>query len=1312
MRRDSDSRNRIQDKRGRNVPNLSFALDNVHEAAYLIDEQAHFQYVNETACRILGYTREELLAMGVADVDPAFSKSRWQDYWRYVQAKRYLTFERCHRDRNGRIFPVEIKTNFFEYGDDNYVFCLARDVSEHKQAQEALDRREQEYRTLLDNIPDLIVRYDKDLRRIYVNPAWEKAIGYSAREVIGVPITEVAWTVSPETTKYLRKLHCAFKTGEPQKVEFSLTNALGVRLFMACTIVPEYDRSGNIESMLAIGYDETARKLVEQKNQDHLHFLDSMDRVSRAMQGANDLEQMMSAVLDAVLVIFKCDRARLSYPCTPGTASIRLVMQRTRPEYPGVHAVGAELPTNPDDVIPLRALLASSVPVGFGPGLEQPMPLLAEQAGARSQLSMVIYPKGDKPYIFGLHQCSHLRTWAPEERRIFQQIGRRISDCLTSLLAYRNLQDSERYLRTLLENLPACICRFDKDGRILYASPAVSKVFGIPSKKLLGKVLSEVNGTAAGERQQSLTLESLIAQAFQQGVANSTEGEWMTVQGSRSFDIRHVPEKDETGKVIRVMGIAHDITERKQSEALNISRLHLIQFAHTHTLFEFLGETLNVAEKSTGSCIGFVVSVDEDQKMLTFQNWSTRAKTMACTARDVALHYPIGEAGVWAECVRTGKAVIHNDYASLPNRKGLPEGHVRIVRELIVPVLRNGKVRAVFGVGNKPADYSARDLEVASLIADMAWEIAERKLAEESLHRLNRQLRAIRKCNEILLRATDEQTLIDEVCRTICEEAGYSMAWVGYVEQDEFKSVRPVAWAGKEDGYLATANITWADTERGRGPTGAAVREGRTVYIQDFAHDVRIAVWREAALNRGYNSSIGLALKDEDAHVFAVVTIYSSERDAFTPDEIRLLEQLAGDLGYGIAALRTRAERKRAEEERSTLAQHLQQAQKLEVVGQLAGGIAHDFNNILTVVNGFSEILLENPKIDEAARSQIVEILNAGNRAASLTRQLLAFSRKQMLQRKILSLNHVIEGMHKMLVRLIGEHIEIKFALGDGLDPVMADPGQMEQVILNFCVNARDAMPDGGAITIATSNVDLDLIQAAQHFPLEPGRYIRLSVSDTGSGMTPATLSHVFEPFFTTKGPDRGTGLGLATVYGIITQSGGQVSAESELGKGATFSVYLPAVMVEATTREREILPPRSVCGTETILLVEDMATLRILIRQLLENRGYKVLEAENGEQALRIAQRLGANISLLVTDVILPKIKGTALARSLRSQYPKINVLFVSGYSGYEVDSGVLEPGVAFLQKPFGAKALVGKVRDLLDGAGVSNHDCENPAA
>jgi PAS domain S-box-containing protein len=404
---------------------------------------------------------------------------------------------------------------------------------------------------------------------------------------------------------------------------------------------------------------------------------------------------------------------------------------------------------------------------------------------------------------------------------------------------------------------------------------------------------------------------------------------------------------------------------------------------------------------------------------------------------------------------------------------------------------------------------------------------------------------------------------------------------------------------------------------------------------------------------------------------------------------------------FAIAMLEDITPRKQAEDERLRLESQLRQAQKMEAVGQLAGGVAHDFNNLLTAIRGYSEFALNRlGEEDSSIRKDIEEIAKSADRASSLTRQLLAFSRKQLLQPRILQLNDVVSEVDKMLRRLIGEDIEVVTVFGRTLGRVKADPGQIEQVLVNLVVNARDAMPDGGKLTIETKNVDIDEEYSAAHEGLAPGRYVMLAVHDTGHGIDAETKSRLFEPFFTTKEQGKGTGLGLATVYGIVKQSGGYVVVESEPGMGAAFKVFLHRLEAGVDEVERVVhIDEEQPRGSETVLLVEDEEVVRNLVREILVGNGYTVLEARNGAEALDLGRRFTAPIHLLVSDVVMPKMSGRELAERLVTIHRETRVLYMSGYTDGAIGQhGVLDPHTELLEKPFTFDALAQKVRKVLD--------------
>jgi signal transduction histidine kinase/ActR/RegA family two-component response regulator len=403
------------------------------------------------------------------------------------------------------------------------------------------------------------------------------------------------------------------------------------------------------------------------------------------------------------------------------------------------------------------------------------------------------------------------------------------------------------------------------------------------------------------------------------------------------------------------------------------------------------------------------------------------------------------------------------------------------------------------------------------------------------------------------------------------------------------------------------------------------------------------------------------------------------------------------------------ADRRAAEEalrreiaNREKVEDQLRQAQKMEAVGRLAGGVAHDFNNLLTAIIGLGDLVMERTDIDEGVRRDLQQVRKAALQAAAVTQQLLAFSRKQVLQARVLDANAILRDMEPMVRRLIGEDVALELRCAPSLASVFADQSQLQQIVMNLVVNARDAMPDGGRLTIETANVALDSAYVETHPEAVPGRYVQLAISDTGVGMDKETQRVAFEPFFTTKGQGKGTGLGLATVHGIVKQSGGSINLYSEPGKGTTFRIYFPVSETSTGSGTGEVArtAPALRGGSETVLLVEDEELIIGLAERILLKKGYRVLKARQPEEALAVCREYQGQIDLLVTDVIMPGgMSGRDLARVLVEQYPALKVLYVSGYTDNAiVHHGVLDPGVEFLPKPFSVDSLSGKVREVLD--------------
>jgi signal transduction histidine kinase len=571
------------------------------------------------------------------------------------------------------------------------------------------------------------------------------------------------------------------------------------------------------------------------------------------------------------------------------------------------------------------------------------------------------------------------------------------------------------------------------------------------------------------------------------------------------------------------------------------------------------------------------------------------------------------------------------------------------------------------------------------------------------IRHLNRVHAVLTDINQTIVREPDPQKMLEAACRVAVEKGGFRMAWIGIVDEATNRAVIR-AHAGADAGAIdIIGQLIYVDPPAGCIFTHRALFTGQYGVCDDIAKDARTAAWRDAALSRGYLSMAAFPLKTGD-RVIGVFNIYAGETGFFDAEELRLLVGLADDMSFALDVHQREQERERAEEQRRLAEErfrHLQeqflQAQKMESIGRLAGGIAHDFNNLLTVINGTTDLVMAGLDLYDPLRHELQEIRLAGDRAATLTGQLLALSRRQMLQPEVLDLSKVVGDLRGMLRRLINEDIELVFNLASPIARVRVDPGQLEQVILNLAVNAQDAMPDGGTLIIETRDVLIDAGHASAHPATRPGAHVMLAVSDTGIGMDEATRLRIFEPFFTTKAQGKGTGLGLSTVYGIVEQSRGTIWVYSEPGQGTTFKIYLPAF--EVVPSEAQPTRQPSTHGHETILLVEDERGVRDLTRRILESAGYTVLAAGNGPEAIALLEQHAGPIDLLMTDVVMPGMNGRELAARIAELRPEAKVLYASGYTDDAIlRHGVLDDSSRFISKPYTQVELTRRVRSILD--------------
>ncbi len=710
------------------------------------------------------------------------------------------------------------------------------------------------------------------------------------------------------------------------------------------------------------------------------------------------------------------------------------------------------------------------------------------------------------------------------------------------------------------------------------------------------------------------------------------------------LDRGKVIEWTEDGKPRRVIGTHTDISYRKLAEAealLNVKRLRgivsILQY-RASTIQEFLDNALNEAIQLTDSKIGYLYFYFEDGKQFFLNSWSKDVMQESAIANPQKC-YELEKIGVWGEAIRQHRPIIQNDYqAEQPLKKGDPQGHAALKRFITVPVFKDDRIAAVVGAANKESDYGDADVLQLTLLMDVLLRYVENRRGEDERSHLHDIIE--RSMNEIYV--FDAETLI-------------------------FKHANQGALNNLQYSLDEILNLTPVDL-------------------------------KPEMTETSFRAMIQPLLADEQDKLY-FQTVHRRADGSQYPVEVNLQLVQSGSERVFLAVINDITDRKQAESEKATLENRLQQAQKMESIGRLAGGVAHDFNNMLSVIIGHADLVLMTMELSDPLRNSLLDIRSAAKRSADLTRQLLAFARRQAISPVAMNLNDAISGLLKMLQRLIGEDIHLTWQPASDLWLVKADPSQIDQVLANLCVNARDAIENTGRLTIETRNCAVDGCYCRNNPDAVPGEYVRFSVSDDGSGMDRETQAHIFEPFYTTKELGKGTGLGLATVFGIVKQNGGFINVYSEPGKGTTFSIYLPRLAEESphspSGGEEAPIPG----GHETVLLVEDETSILKMTSSMLGMQGYNVLSAESPKEAILMAREHSGEIHLLLTDVIMPEINGSALAKILRSDYPKMKFLFMSGYTAdVMAQYDMREEEVNFIQKPFSLSDLAVKVREVLD--------------
>ncbi len=749
-----------------------------------------------------------------------------------------------------------------------------------------------------------------------------------------------------------------------------------------------------------------------------------------------------------------------------------------------------------------------------------------------------------------------------------------------------------------------------------------------------------------------------------------------------------------------------------------VTRNRITEIFLTASDEEMYHKVLKVLLEATESRYGVFGYVDEEGALVVPS--MTRHIWDECDVQTKDIVFPREEWGdsSWPRAIREKRA----NYTNEPSCN-VPSGHIAIRRHMTMPLIHRGQVVGLLQVANKERDYTEADFELLDVIGRTVGPVLDARLRKERHEKAISEAMERQALHERVLaalnRANESGVLLSDLLREIKRFTGFDAVDIrlrqgevlpprgmygtgeGLVEQDSGISL-PEGDGRILDGSSASAFLADLSGRVINGDIDTSrpfFTEAGSFWSNHLTQMMQEATgWAPQQGNpsvsnaEGYESVALIPLRSGDETI-GLLQLKDCNTERFKDEEVRFFEQIGESIGVAYR-------RWKLEEARRSSDEQLRQSQRLEAIGKLAGGIAHDFNNLLTVILGYGGNLLEVLHADDPLRRDAKEIVAAGERASTLTRQLLAFSRKQALQPQIVNINKVVENLKTMLQRLIGEDIQFCTVLAEDLGVTGVDPGQLEQVIMNLAVNARDAMPQGGRLTIETMNTELDPEYARDHVSVAPGQYVMLAVTDTGFGMDKETKERVFEPFFSTKEKEKGTGLGLSTVYGIVKQSGGNIWVYSEPEMGTTFKVYLPRAEAQGardTLGETEGVPSGD---GKHVLVVEDEAALRRLIERMVESLGYHVTAAANGGEALLIVEEKGLRPDLIITDVVMPGMSGRLLVDRLRRTQADVKALYMSGYTDNAiVHHGVLDAETPFIQKPFNRSELASKIAWVMRG-------------
>jgi PAS domain S-box-containing protein len=1318
-------------------------VENATEIIYTVDVKGNFTYGNPAGLKVTGYSLHDLRELNYMDlVVPDHRERVSQAYINQFRERRPTSYiEFPFFNKSGEIIWFGQNTSLvIEDGKVVGFHIIARDITERKQAEERLQERERYFRTLMYTLHEDIVVIDCDYRITDVNNTFLITTGKSREKAIGKHCYEISHGYTEPCDRHGEQCLFGevFETGKSRNCKHVHMRGDGSKVHVDILLSPLKDDSGSVTHVVEAVRDvtdlvqayealkeseEKYRLLVENANEAIFVIQDGMLRFfniknieligyskeeltstpfinfvhpdDREVTIGRYLKRIRGEEPSGVNVLRIIDKAGnikwaevnsvlISWEGRPATLNFlndvtehkqaeealriseekyRTILETIEEGYYEVDLTGNFTFFN-DSLCRMMGYTKDELM-----GMNNRQYMDEETAKKVYEVFSRLYATGEPYEAFDweiirkdgtkrFHDSSVSLIRNEKGEGIgFRGIARDITE---RKKAEESLRESEKRFKLAAESSSDLIYEWDIKERVDWFGK-IDELLGYVPNEFPRTFEAWTNSVHPDDRDRVITA---VKNHLEKNEPYDIEYRVRRKDGTYNYWwVRGTAVGDEKGNPYRWVGAVTDITQRKRAE----EALHSSENKY-RTLIENVPQKIFLKDKNS-VYISCNKSYAQDLKI----------KPDEISGRTDCEFYP----KELAEKYRADdKKIIERGKTEEIEEKYIQNGQEVWVNTIKTPVKdEKGNILGILGI---------------------FWDITDRKRAEESLKQSEENARQFAQENAIMAeigRIISSTLNIDEVYESFSKEVKkiifFDRIVINYIDTDK-GTVRNVYMAGKG---LQDRNVKDIYPLEGSG-NAEMVRTRSTLLIQtkDFNEYKDRFPMLLSTFQAGFRSIMNVPLFSK-GKIIGGLLLRSLKPYAYTDKEVRLAERIGFQIAGAIANAQLYTERIQAESERAALQEQLRQSQKMEAIGQLAGGVAHDFNNLLTVIKGYSQLSLTEMKKEDPLKENIEEIKKSADRAADLTRQLLAFSRRQVMEMKVLDLNDLLRNLDKLLRRVIGEDIELTTILEENLGRAKTDPGQIEQVIMNLAVNARDAMSKGGKLTIETANVELDQAYARAHVAVKPGPYVMISASDTGVGMPPEIRDRIFEPFFTTKEKGRGTGLGLSTVYGIVKQSGGNIWVYSEPEKGTTFKIYLPRVDEPFEELKEKLVKEELPRGNETILIVEDEEDVLKLAGRILSRQGYHVLEALSGEEALRICKKEKEPFHLLLTDVVMPQMSGRQLEEQLSRVCQDFKVLYMSGYTDNAITHhGVLEKGLKYIQKPFTVDGLIRKIREVLD--------------